>query len=171
MALLSWPPRMGPVPNRGPYRCAFLLCDTACVTVTDINRNRFDSSAGQGTYVYDLDYGATPSYPDFSDVLFHHPLLPGPYAVSNWMENDPKRHRTACLSKGVGKTVGIARKANVVAAVWDFERTIYEHWLDGLAKVHADIFNGARGAKSVINLSISIPQGQLSAAFVDKMGT
>ncbi|KAF7182915.1 hypothetical protein CNMCM7691_002659 [Aspergillus felis] len=149
MALLSWPPGMGPVPDVGDYR--------------------FDSSAGEGTYVYDLDYGATPSHPEFSDVLFHLPLLPGPYPVSGWMENDPKRHGTLCLSKAVGKTVGIARKATVVATVWDFEKSIYEHWLDGLAKVHADISSGARGAKSVVNPSISIPQSRVSAAFVDKM--
>jgi hypothetical protein len=121
--------------------------------------------------VYDLDYGADPEHDEFSDVLFHLPIHPGPYPVSGWMENDEKRHGTACLSKAVGKTVGIARKATAVATVWDFNKGIYEHWLDGLAKVHADISAGGRGTKSVINLSISLPQHVLSDAFVDKMGT
>jgi hypothetical protein len=121
--------------------------------------------------VYDLDYGADPDHEEFSDVLFLHPLNPGPYPVSGWMENDEKRHGTMCLSKAVGKTVGVARKATVIATVWDFEKGIYEHWLDGLAKVHADLLSENRGTKSVINLSISIPQNQVSNAFVDKMGT
>ncbi|KAL4929521.1 glycosyl hydrolase family 71-domain-containing protein [Aspergillus undulatus] len=95
----------------------------------------FDSSAGEGTYVYDLDYGADPTHPEFSDVF-------------EWMENDEKQHGTSCISKAVGKTVGIARKATVIATVWDFEKGIYEHWLDGLAKVHADLLAGARGSKS-----------------------
>ncbi|GIC85960.1 uncharacterized protein Aud_002319 [Aspergillus udagawae] len=65
--------------------------------------------------------------------------------------------------------VSITHKATVVATVWDFKKTIYEHWLDRLAKVHADISTRARGAKSIINFSILFPQGQLSAAFVDKL--
>ncbi|KAL4885767.1 glycosyl hydrolase family 71-domain-containing protein [Aspergillus karnatakaensis] len=149
MVSLSWPAGIGPVPQRGDFR--------------------FDSSAGEGTYVYDLDYGATPSHPEFSDVLFLLPIHPGPNPVSSWMENDPNRHGTSCLSKAVGKTVGIARKATVIATVWDFQGSINEHWLDGLAKVHDDILRGRRGDKSVVNLSISIPQGHMSAAFQDKM--
>jgi hypothetical protein len=140
------------------------------MTVTNTDCNRFDSSAGEGTYVYHVDYGAQPSHPEFSGVLFLHLLLLGPYPVSGWMENDRKRHRTKCLSKAVGKTVGIARKATVVATVWDFTKMIFEHYLDGLAKVHADISTGARGAKSVVNFSISFPQGLVSDAFVDKLG-
>ncbi|KAL2844872.1 glycosyl hydrolase family 71-domain-containing protein [Aspergillus pseudodeflectus] len=119
MAMLSWPPGTGPVPQQG---AAY----------------RFDSSAGEGTYVYDLDYGADPEHDEFSDVL-------------GWMENDEKRHGTACLSKAVGKTVGVARKATAVATVWDFNKGIYEHWLDGLAKVHADISAGGRGTKSALS--------------------
>jgi hypothetical protein len=187
MVSLSWPPDIGPVPVQGDYRYAVLLFVfppavflssrvivrvyvSVCVTVTNTDCNRFDSSAGEGTYVYNVDFGAQPSHPEFSGVLFHHPLLPGPYPVSGWMENDPKRHGTMCLSKAVGTTIGIARKATVVATAWDFQKSINEHWLDALAKVHADISTGARGAKSVVNLSISIPQADLTAAFLKKMG-
>ncbi|KAL5049507.1 glycosyl hydrolase family 71-domain-containing protein [Aspergillus fruticulosus] len=126
MALLSWPPASGPVPETGEYR--------------------FDSSAGEGTYVYDLDYGADPTHPEFSDVF-------------EWMENDEKQHGTSCISKAVGKTVGIARKATVIATVWDFEKGIYEHWLDGLAKVHADLLAGARGSKSIMKLGAAVVTG------------
>ena len=120
--------------------------------------------------MYSVDYGATPSHQEFSEVLFLHPLNPGPYPVSGWMENDLKKHGTLCLSKAVGKTVGIARKATVVAVVRDYQKSIYEHWLDALAKVHADIADGRRGTRSVVNLSISIPQHLLSATYLDKMG-
>ncbi|KAJ0413073.1 glycosyl hydrolase family 71-domain-containing protein [Aspergillus carlsbadensis] len=149
MAMLSWAPGQGPVPEEGDYK--------------------YDSSAGEGTYVYDLDYGADPNHEEFSDVLFLHPLFPGPEAQSQWMENDRKRHGTGCISKAVGKTVGIARKATVVATVWDARRSIYEYWLDALVKVHADIRAGGRGTKSVVNLSISMPQNLVRAAYVDKM--
>jgi hypothetical protein len=90
--------------------------------------------------------------------------------MSSWIENNRKQHRTKCLSKAVGKTVGIARKATVVATVWDFTKMIFKHYLDGLAKVHTDISTGARGAKSVVNFSISFPQGLVSDAFMDKLG-
>ncbi|KAL3488023.1 glycosyl hydrolase family 71-domain-containing protein [Aspergillus germanicus] len=133
MALLSWPPGSGPVPASGDYR--------------------YDSSAGEGTYVYDLDYGADPDHEEFSDVF-------------GWMENDEKRHGTMCLSKAVGKTVGVARKATVIATVWDFEKGIYEHWLDGLAKVHADLLSGNRGTKTYLIREIM----KIGATFVTGSG-
>ena len=150
MVALSWPPNTGLVPNEGDYK--------------------YDSSAGLGTYVYSCDYGATPSHPEFSDILSFSPLFPGPFPVNNWKENDNKRHGTKCLSKAVGKTVGIARNARVVATVFDFDSYILEHYLDGLALIHEDIYVRSRGTKSVVNLSISIPADDISAAFQDRMG-
>jgi hypothetical protein len=86
------------------------------------------------------------------------------------MGNDEKQHGTLCLSKAVGKTVGIARKASVVSTVWNFETYIQEHWLDGLVKIHQDIYVKGRGAKSVVNLSIAIKEGNISPAYQDRMG-
>jgi hypothetical protein len=150
MVLLSWPPNTGGVPPIGDYR--------------------YDSSAGEGTYVYSIDFGADPSHPEFSDILSFTPLFPQPFAVSGFMENDSKKHGTGCLSKAAGKTVGIARKARLTATVFDQKTHINEHWLDGLAKVHQDIYVKARGTKAVVNFSVCLPAGHLSNAYQDKMG-
>ncbi|PKX88853.1 uncharacterized protein P174DRAFT_464602 [Aspergillus novofumigatus IBT 16806] len=131
MVSLSWPPDIGPVPVQGDYR--------------------FDSSAGEGTYVYHVDFGAQPSHPEFSNMF-------------GWMENDPKWHGSLCLSKEVGKTVGIVCKATVVATAWDFQKSINEHWLDALAKVHANISTGARGPRKMALLIQEIIK--LGAVFV-----
>ena len=150
MVLLSWPPGTGLVPQTGDYK--------------------FDSSAGEGTYVYSCDYGANPSHPEFSEILSFAPLFPGPFAVTGFMENDNKRHGSKCIGKAVGKTVGVARKARVVATVLDFNTYILEHFLDALALIHEDIYVKGRGAQSVVNLSISIEANRISAAYQDRMG-
>lgn len=150
MALFSWPPGTGVVPDPGEYK--------------------FDSSAGEGTYVYSCDFGAAPSHPEFSEIESFTPLFPGPLPITDWMENDNKRHGTKCLSKAVGKTVGIARKARVVATVFDFNTFILEHFLDGLALIHDDIYVKGRGTKSVVNLSISIPADWIPVAYQDRLG-
>lgn len=150
MALVSWPPNTGGVPLYGDYK--------------------YDSSAGEGTYVYSLDFGATPDHPEFSDIQSFAPLFPQPFALSGFTENDKKRHGTACLSKAVGKTVGIARKASITATIINFETHISEHWLDGLAKIHQDIYARGRGTKTAVNFSVCLPAGHLSNAYLDKMG-
>jgi hypothetical protein len=150
MAILSWPPNTGLAPEWGDYN--------------------YDSSAGEGTYVYSCDYGAAPSHTEFSEILSFAPLFPGPFPVRDFMENDKHRHGTGCLSKAVGKTVGIARKARVVATVFDYNTRIYEHYLDALARIHQDIYVKGRGPKTVVNLSISIPAGDISDTFQDRMG-
>jgi subtilisin family serine protease len=150
MVLLSWPPNTGGVPPFGDYH--------------------YDSSAGEGTYVYSLDFGADPDHPEFSDISSFTPLFPQPFAVSDFMENDPKRHGTGCLSKAAGNTVGIARKARLTATVFNFKTHVNEHWLDGLAKIHQDIYVKGRGTKAVVNFSVCLPAGHLSNAYQDKMG-
>lgn len=151
MVLLSWPPGTGPVPEMGEYK--------------------FDSSAGEGTYVYSCDWGADPSHSEFSEILSFTPLFPGPFPVSSFMETDTNGHGTKCLSKAVGKTVGVARKARVVATVIDLRQSIYEHFLDALALIHEDIYVKGRGTKSVVNFSISIVADRIPAAYQDTMGT
>ncbi len=150
MVLLSWPPNTGGVPVNGDYK--------------------YDSSAGEGTYVYSLDFGAEPNHPEFSEIPSFTPLFPQPFPVSDFRENDPKRHGTGCLSKAAGKTVGIARKARLTATIIDFSTSINEHWLDGLSKIHQDIYVKGRGTTAVVNLSLCLPAGHLSDAYLDKMG-
>lgn len=150
MVILSWPPGSGAVPSVGDYK--------------------FDSSAGEGTYVYSCDFGATPTHPEFSEILSFALLFPGPFPVTSFRENDPKRHGSKCLSKAVGKTVGLARKARVVATVIDFNTYIHEHFLDALALIHEDIYVRGRGTKSVVNMSILIASSQISNAYQDRMG-
>lgn len=150
MVLLSWPPNTGGVPPFGDYK--------------------YDSSAGEGTYVYSVDFGATPSHPEFSDIQSFTPLFPQPFAESGFTESDDKKHGTGCLSKAVGKTVGIARKARVTATIINFKTHINEHWLDGLAKVHQDIYVKGRGTKTAVNFSVCLPAGHLPSAYQDKMG-
>ncbi|KAK4187709.1 glycosyl hydrolase [Podospora australis] len=153
MVALSWPPGAGPVPplgSRGAYN--------------------FDSSAGEGTFMYLVDYGVDASHDEFRGQKTVIPLYPGPYRASGWFDNDDKRHGTACLSKMFGKTYGVARKATVYATTWDFNQGIYEHYLDALALVHSNIVsNPGRGSKSVINLSIAIEAVQISDAYQDTM--
>ncbi|KAL2126620.1 hypothetical protein VTI74DRAFT_527 [Chaetomium olivicolor] len=149
MTLISWPPNAGEVPFTGDYK--------------------YDSSAGDGTYLYSCDYGLLPTHPEFSDIRSIFPLFPGPNPKSDWMENDEKRHGTACMSRAIGKTVGIARKARLVATVIDYDKYIYEHFLDALAQIHDDIYIKGRGTKSVVNISISISTHLLTAAYLEKM--
>lgn len=86
------------------------------------------------------------------------------------MENDEKRHGTSCISRAAGKKLGIARKARVVATVFDVTTFVFEHWLDALVKIHADIYIKGRGTKSVVNLSVSILESLIPDAFQDRMG-
>jgi len=150
MAIFSWPPGTGYVTERGDYR--------------------FDSSAGEGTYFYHGDYGIDPDHPEFSELLSITPLFLQPFAASGWMENDEKRHGTSCISRAAGKKLGIARKARVVATVFDATTFVFEHWLDALVKIHADIYIKGRGTKSVVNLSVSILESLIPDAFQDRMG-
>jgi subtilisin family serine protease len=132
---------------------------------------KYDDSAGKGTFVYQVDHGFSPQHNEFSEVKIR-PLFPGPYPVNVVMENDDKKyHGTKCLGKAVGKNVGIARRAEeVVATVWDFNKQIYETWLDGLVKVHEDIRSKARGTRSVVSISISIHYKLMPKVTIDRFG-
>lgn len=152
MIILSWSPGFGRVPvDSGSYK--------------------YDSSAGQGTFVYSIDFGVTPSYAVFSDLPSPMEFLfPGPLPVSGVMENDAKGHGSKCLAKAVGRFSGLARKARVTATVIDYSNFLTESWLDALVKVHEDIRSKGRGPKAVINMSISLPKEQLTDAYLRKMG-
>ncbi|KAG7294022.1 hypothetical protein NEMBOFW57_004083 [Staphylotrichum longicolle] len=102
-------------------------------------------------------------------ILSFTPLFPGPFPVSSFMETDTNGHGTKCLSKAVGKTVGVARKARVVATVIDLRQSIYEHFLDALVLIHEDIYVKGRGTKSVVNFSISIVADRIPAPYQDTM--
>jgi hypothetical protein len=151
MTCLSWPPNNGPVSSN------------------TVGEYRYDDSAGFGTFIYDVDYGYSPSHRELEDIDIT-PLFPGPNAVSAIMENDPKRHGTKCIAKAAGKHVGVAKRARVFATVFDYNKMIFEIWLDALVKIHEDIRANGRGAKSVVNLSISIPKERIPAIFQDRMG-
>ncbi|KAL2020392.1 hypothetical protein VTK56DRAFT_8435 [Thermocarpiscus australiensis] len=92
---------------------------TAAITGMLVRRAR-------GHNVYSCDYGVDGSHPEFSDILFITPLSPGPFPACRFMENDENPHSTACLSEAVGKTVGIGRKAGVVATAIDCKSYIQE---------------------------------------------
>lgn len=153
MILLSWSPGFGRVPvDSGSYK--------------------YDSSAGQGTFVYSIDFGVTPSYPFFSDLPSPMEFLfPGPLPVDTVTGHDGSRgHGSKCLAKAVGRFCGVARKARVTATVIDYSNYFTESWLDALVKVHEDIRSKGRGPKAVINMSISIRKERLTDAYLRKMG-
>lgn len=153
MILLSWPPGDGPVPARGT------------------GSYKYDSSAGEGTFFYSVDYGVAPAHEEFSDLISPIEFLyPGPFPASGVMENDAKSHGSKCIAKAVGRNLGVAKKARVTATIQDYKTLLYERWLDALLKVHEDIRSKARGTKSVVNMSISIKAGLLTDAYIRKMG-
>lgn len=152
MVMLSWPPGNGPVLSSSGFY-------------------RYDDSAGRGTFVYSADRGISPQHNEFSEVKIRG-LFPGPHPVSAIMENDDWNfHGTKCVAKAVGKNVGVARRAEeVVVAIWDYHKQIFETWIDALAKIHEDIRSKSRGTRSVVNISISIHYKLIPKVCIDRFG-
>ncbi|KAK5653721.1 hypothetical protein OQA88_8752 [Cercophora sp. LCS_1] len=125
----------------------------------------YDDTAGADTFLYNLDFGIKPSHPEFAGLAIEY-LYPAPNPVSSVRENDQKRHGTKCMSKAVGKTVGVARRTTLVQTVINFDVYIMDMFLDGLLKMHEDIRAKGRGRKAVLNISQSSRPGAADAGWV-----
>ncbi|KAF2125602.1 glycoside hydrolase family 55 protein [Dothidotthia symphoricarpi CBS 119687] len=145
----------------------------------------FDDSLGEGTFLYSVDWGASLSHTELSG-LKPSAILVEPYPPTVVGDNPsggtkPGFHGTCMLAKMAGKSLGSARKATVSFTAINYEKSVYEHFIDALLKVHDDIAKNSRGKKSVVNMSLSFQVFQqgveigapfsstVSAAFVDKM--
>jgi hypothetical protein len=151
----------------------------------------FDDSQGEGTFVYLVDWGVSISHKEFSD------LKPRPAIIKTFpsalgdkeqqnndspvRDNKPGFHGSCMMAKMVGKTLGTARKATVSHTVINFEKSIYEHFLDGLMRVHDTIRKAEHGHKAIVNLSLNFQTfaqykgtatdapGIVSEAFTERM--
>lgn len=149
MLQISWPPSNGPMGDSG-----------AGLTFN------YDDSAGRGTYLYSCDWGVTPNHDELSNLGTQIvPIYPGPFPVSDYLENDPKRHGTKCIAKMAGRNLGLAKNARVSATIIDFDASYYEHFLDALAKIYDDIYVRSRGKMAVVNMSMSVRKEVVGTAY------
>ncbi|KAK2846342.1 hypothetical protein FQN49_005817, partial [Arthroderma sp. PD_2] len=119
----------------------------------------YDESQGEGTTIYVVDTGAEHTHDEFKNTHFEKYIWPEPKSVPHEERDfNPKFHGTGVLSRAVGRTVGIARKASVVVVVKsnkDGRSTIY-NFIDALLKTYDDITEHHPNGKVVINLSSSL---------------
>jgi hypothetical protein len=75
-------------------------------------------------------------------------------------------HGTRMLSKMVGSTVGLARRATPIITVIPYDTYIIEHFIDALQLVYTSILEGDRGPQSVVNMSLNFKTWSCSPGFI-----
>jgi hypothetical protein len=80
-------------------------------------------------------------------------------------------HGSCMMSKIAGKTIGVARNAQVFTTVIDYNNFIYENFLDGILKVYDHIVANGNGKKAVVNMSVGFQLVvQVNQSFINKLG-
>jgi hypothetical protein len=108
-------------------------------------------------------------------------ILVGPKIPTRLADNPNKPgHGTCVAAKVIGKTVGLAKNANMVVTRMNTDEMINETWLDGLLKIHdAILAKGTRQggtASAIVNLSIGGESRSIHAMsgwhepMIEKMG-
>jgi hypothetical protein len=107
-----------------------------------------------------------PVGPKLPTVLGDNPFKPG--------------HGTCVAAKVIGKTVGLARNANIVVTSLKTDEAFHESWLDGILKIYERILskgtNQGGVSSAIINISIqgnlltTSRPGDWNSALIDKFG-
>ncbi|KAF1959588.1 subtilisin-like protein [Byssothecium circinans] len=119
----------------------------------------YDDSMGEGTFLYSIDFGAVLSHNEFTE-LRPSPIRVSPYPPSDIGDSPPTSvkpgfHGTCMMAIMAGKTLGTARKATITFTAIDYQKYVYEHFIDALLKVYDDIKSKENGEKAIVNMSLS----------------
>ena len=126
----------------------------------------YPGSAGAGVVAYIIDTGIRITHKEFEGRASF-----GFKAESAWSDTDRNGHGTHVASTVAGATVGVAKKAEVVAVkvLSDSGDGTYDGFIAGIDYVAGHVHRQGSNKKCVSNLSLGGPKSQAINAAVDAM--